>query len=383
MPDYPQTCRKKSKLMRMNIFYRSLWAEFARNGLLVSTILLGIVFVSQLIRLLGDAVSGRITVDAVLMLLGLTALNYMSILLSISLFISVLLTLSRAYRDSEMVVWHGAGIGLAHWIRPTLLYALPVVAIIALFSLVLSPWALSLADSYKKELANRDDVAAATPGIFRESRQANRIYFIENISTSSNRVGNIFVKSVKDGKQSIIVAAQGKRETLPTGERYLILFNGVRYEGVPGQLDYNIISFERFSMRIENSAPVKNNPRARAKSSWELVQDPSATNIAELQWRLSIPISAAILCLLALPLSYVNPRAGRSMNLIIAIVLYVIYNNLLGVTNNWIAHQKIHPLIGFAWIHLIMLAVSLLMLHQRTSLLSLKQRLLKRKPVES
>ena len=161
MPDYPHTRRTKSKPPRIGVFQRALVSELTSNGLLVFAVLLGIVVVSQLIRLLGDAVSGRIAVEGVLALLGFAAMNYLPVLLSISLFISILLTLSRAYRDSEMVVWFGCGIGLTRWIRPVMWYALPVVGLIALLSLVLSPWALQKAEDYKRKLESRDDVAAA------------------------------------------------------------------------------------------------------------------------------------------------------------------------------------------------------------------------------
>ncbi|HET7831424.1 MAG TPA: LptF/LptG family permease, partial [Gallionella sp.] len=116
MPDYPQTSRIKSKSHRFGLFHRALVSEFANNGLLVFAVLLGIVVVSQLIRFLGDAVSGRLAVEGVLAMLGFSAMTYLPVLLSISLFISILLTLSRCYRDSEMVVWFCSGVGLTRWI---------------------------------------------------------------------------------------------------------------------------------------------------------------------------------------------------------------------------------------------------------------------------
>ncbi len=168
MPDYPQTTYIKSKLFRSGLFHRALVIEFAGNGFLVFATLLGIVVISQLIRFLSDAVSGKLAVDGVMALLGFSALNYLPVLLSLSLFISVLLTLSRCYRDSEMVVWFTAGIGLTRWIRPVLWFATPVVLVIALLSLVLSPWALRKSDEYKNKLDSRDEVTTMTPGAFHE-----------------------------------------------------------------------------------------------------------------------------------------------------------------------------------------------------------------------
>ena len=354
----------------MGIFHRALVGEFAGNGLLVFGVLLGIVVVSQLIRLLGDAVSGRISVDAVVTLLGFSAMNYLPVLLSISLFISVLLTLSRCYRDSEMVVWFGSGIGLTRWIRPVLWYALPVVALIALLSLALSPWSLQKADEFKRKLESRDDVATATPGAFHESKQADRVYFIENMNAGSNRVGNIFVQSEQNGKLGTMVARQGLQETLPNGDRFLVLLNGTRYEGVAGQRDYNIVEFERYAIRID-SAPVKQTqPWARIMATSDLWRNRTLWNISELEWRLGLPISALILALLAIPLSYVNPRAGRSLNLALAIVLYMLYSNMISVTNTWVGQGKLSPGVGLWGIHAAMLAITMLMFYRRMTLFS-------------
>jgi lipopolysaccharide export system permease protein len=380
MSDYPQTYRIKSKPSLARIFHRTLVSEFVGNGLLVFAILLGIIVVSQLIRLLSYAVSGEIAVDGVLALLGFSAMNYLPVLLSISLFISILLTLSRSYRDSEMVVWFCSGIGLTRWIRPVLWYAVPVVGLIALLSLLLSPWALRKSDEFRSKLESRDDVTSATPGMFRESKQADRVYFIDNVDAGSNRVGNIFVQSSQNGKLGTMVAKQGLQETLPNGDRFLVLLNGTRYEGTPGQRDYRIVEFERYAVRID-AVPVKQaNPQLRTMSTLELWRNPTTWNLSELDWRLGLPISAAVLALLAIPLGYVNPRAGRSLNLILAIVLYMLYNNMISVTNTWVGQGKLSPGIGLWGIHLAMLAVALLMFYRRMTLFSLRRVLAKRHP---
>ena len=371
MPDYPQTRRIKSKPIRKSVFQRAMVGEFASNGLLVFAVLLGIVVVSQLIRLLGDAVSGRIAVDGVLAFLGFSAMNYLPVLLSVSLFISILLTLSRCYRDSEMVVWFCSGIGLTRWIKPVLWYALPIVAVIALLSMVLTPWALLKADQFKNKLESRDDVTSATPGMFRESTQADRVYFIEDVDAGSNRIGNVFVQSEKNGRVGTMVAKEGLQETLPNGDRFLVLLNGTRYEGDIGQRDYSVIEFERYAIRID-SVPVKEaHIGVRTMSARELWRNPTPWNLSELHWRLGLPISALLLAILAIPLSYVNPRAGRSLNLILAIVLYMLYNNMISVTNTWVGQEKISPDAGLWGIHAGMLTIIMLMFYRRMALFSM------------
>jgi lipopolysaccharide export system permease protein len=383
MSDYPQTRHVKSKSPGKDIFHRALLSEFISNGLLVFAILLGIIVVSQLIRLLSDAVSGLIAVDGVLALLGFSAMNYLPVLISVSMFLSILLTISRCYRDSEMVVWFCTGIGLTRWIRPVLWYALPIIALIALLSLVLSPLALKKADDFRKKLESRDDVTAATPGMFRESKQADRMYFIENVDVGSNRVGNIFVQSEQNGKLGTMVARQGLQETMPNGDRFLVLLNGTRYEGKVGQRDYRIVEFERYSMRID-AVPVKQaEPHLRTMSTLELLRDRTPWNISELQWRIGLPVSAAVLALLAIPLGFVNPRAGRSLNLILALVLYMLYNNMISVSNAWVGQGKISPGAGLFGIHSAMLVITALMFYRRMALFSPQRMWAKKRPDSS
>ena len=342
-------------------------------GLPVFAILLGIVVFSQLIRLLGESVSGALAVDGVLALLGFSALNYLPVLLSLSLYMSVLLTLTRSYRDSEMVVWFCSGIGLMRWIRPVLSYALPVVGVITLLSLVLSPWAMSKAEEFKHRLNSRDDVSAATPGAFRESKHDGRVFFIENVETGKNRVGNIFVQSEQHGKTGIMVAKQGLQETMPNGDRFLVLLNGTRYEGVPGQYGFRTVDFERYAMRIEAVEAKHGEALPQALSTLYLLQNRSNWNMAELEWRLGLPLSALILTLLAIPLSFVNPRAGRSLNLVMALVIYMFYNNMISVTNSWVGQGKMDPVMGLAGIHTLMFVLMMLMFYHRLSVFSLRR----------
>jgi len=378
MPDYPQIPKQKSKpsrfkLLRVSIFHRELVRESAGMGLLVFAILLGIVVFTQLVRLLGQSVSGSLAVDGVLALLGFSALNYLPALLSLSLFLSVLLTLTRSYRDNEMVVWFSSGIGLTRWIRPVMWYALPVVSLIALLSLVLSPWAMSQVEELKRRLDSRDDVTAASPGTFRESKQADRVFFIENVDVGKNRVGNIFVQSLQHGKLGTMVAKQGMQETAPNGDRFLVLLNGTRYEGAPGQLDFKIVEFERYAVRIKAVEAKQRPVPTDSLPTLQLLQNLNSGNISELERRLGFPLGALILSLLAIPLSFVNPRAGRSLNLIMALVIYMLYNNLISVTNTLVGQGKLGPVIGFWGIHVLMLMLMVLLFYRRLLVFSVRR----------
>lgn len=372
MPDYPQSPDQKSKKpckrAVRGIFYWTLVREFAGMGLLIFSILFSIVIFTQLIRFLGESVSGMLAVDGILVMLGFSAITNLPVLLSVSLFLSVLITLTRCYKDSEMVVWFSSGIGLTRWIRPVLGYSLPVVLLIALLSLVISPWALTKTEEYKRRLNSRDDVAAATPGAFRESKQADRVFFLEDVDAEKKRVGNIFVQSVQNGRDGTMVAKEGFQETAANGDRFLVLLNGHRYEGEPGQANYKIAEFKRYAMRIEPVELRQELPSYKATPTMDLIQNPTTWNMGELEWRISLPLSALVLTIMAIPLSYVDPRAGRSFNLINAIVIFMFYNNLVNLGNTWVSQGKIGVWLGFWGLHLLMFALMVVFFYRRTSM---------------
>ena len=185
------------------IFRKSLLREFAGSALGVFIVLLAITLTTQLIRFLGQAASGTLAVDAVLAMLGFSSIGYLPVLLSLTLFISVLMTLTRSYRDSEMIVWFCAGVGLTAWTRPVIAFATPLVFTVALLSLVLSPWAISKSEEYRHQLDSRDDVTAVAPGVFRESRHSDRVYFVETVEGDERSVANVFVSSTQHQQDEI------------------------------------------------------------------------------------------------------------------------------------------------------------------------------------
>ena len=217
------------------IFGRSLIREFGQVALTVGAVLLAITFTTQIIRLLGKAAGGSLPADAVMVMLGFGALNYLPVVISLTLFIAVLLTLSRCYRDSEMVVWFANGKSLVDFIKPVFLFALPLVMTVAGLSLYLSPWALKQSAEYASRLDARSDVSRISSGVFRESKNADRVFFVESVDLQSNQIENVFVQSVQHQKLGVIVAEKGFQETKENGDKFIVLQNGRRYEGTPGR----------------------------------------------------------------------------------------------------------------------------------------------------
>jgi len=351
------------------LFRASLLRDFSRGAVATFVVLLAISITVQLTRYLQQAARGRIDPEQVLAFLGLAAFYTLPVLLSITLFVAILMALTRSYRDSEMVVWFASGLSLTAWIRPVLVFALPMVALIGALSLFITPWAESKKEDLRREFESRSDLSAVAPGVFRESRGGERVFFVEGTGVD-NQVSNVFVAATKHGRTSVVFAQSGLRETHENGDRFLVLLNGRQYDGVPGAADFRISEFERYSVRVEEAEERVRIAWQRSVSTLQLLSQPTAPNLGELAWRVGMPLSALVLALLAIPLSFVNPRAGRSMNLLLALLVYTIYNNVLSVSQAWISQGKTGILVGALGVHLVMVALLALLFVRRLTLVS-------------
>jgi lipopolysaccharide export system permease protein len=350
------------------IFQRSLLREFGNLAVAVFATLLAVTVTTQLIRYLGQAASGKLLSEAVLALLGFSALNYLPVLLSLTLFISVLMTISRSYRDSEMVIWFSAGLPLTAWVRPVLIFAVPLVLVIALLSLFLAPWANNQSEAYRRQLDSREELSRIAPGVFRESANAERVFFVEAVTGDTGKVKNVFVTSMQNGRLGVMVSRRGLEETAANGDRFIVLIDGRRYEGNPGDPQYRIMEFKRYAARIETREAKGGQVPARALSTQALLDDPLQGNLAELLWRIGLPLAALNLTLLAIPLAFVNPRAGRSANLVFALLTYMVYSNLLSVSQAWVAQGRLSFHIGWWAVHAAMLVLLLALFYRRMSI---------------
>lgn len=356
------------------IFRRAAQREFAQTASAVFVALFAILLTVQLIRLLKAAATGATASEGVAALLGFSALQFLPLVLSLTLFVSILLTLSRSYRDSEMVIWFSSGLPLTAWVRPVLRFALPVVIVIAVLALFLAPWAVAKRAEFMQRLEQRDDLARVTPGTFNESARGDRVFFVESVPDTEgrpDRVKNIFISSIQHGRQGVVAAADGHVEIAENGDKFIVLSQGRRYEGAAGAAEYRLMAFDRYAVRIENAEDGgRIEKSAKSLSTWELVREPTNPNKGELVWRIGIPMSALVLALLAIPLSFVNPRAGRTNNLIFALLTYMIYNNLLSVSQAWVAQGRITFAAGAWAVHALMLVLMIAMFWKRLAVFS-------------
>jgi lipopolysaccharide export system permease protein len=354
------------------IFQRALLKEFASLAGAVFMTLFAIALTTRLVRLLGQAAGGKFPSDAVFAFLGFFALGALPVLLSLTMFISVLLTMTRSWRDSEMVIWFSAGQPLTAWLKPVMLFAAPQIAVIAALSLFISPWAAQMAGQYSSKLESRDDVSRVTPGVFGETANRTRVFFVEAVSGDAASVQNIFLSSVQQNRSGVSMSRSGHTETAPNGDRFIVLENGRRYEGAPGDPEYRVTEFDRYAARIELREGREVAPTHKTLPTWALLASPTPQNLGELVWRIGIPVSALVLVLLAVPMSFVNPRAGRSVNLIFALLTYVVYSNLLSVSQARVAQGRMDFGTGLWLVHAGMATLLLVMLAQRMQLLRLR-----------
>jgi lipopolysaccharide export system permease protein len=348
------------------LYRRALTREMGLATGAVLTVLIAIALVVLFIRLLGDVARGELANEAVLAFLGFSLLYFLPVLMTIALFAGVLLPLSRMWRDSEMVIWFNAGLSLMQWMRPVLTFAVPFSLVILLLTLVLNPWVQTKKSEYRQDLRSRSESTLIAPGMFAESSAGQRVYYVESLNPLTGIVRNIFMQSRIDGQLGLVVAKEGNHTQLPDGSRYLVFKEGRRYEGIPGQLDYRIVQFERYWMRLDPVAVSGKETGVRQAPFTKLIDEGSPQARAELLWRLGVPFSALVLAVMAIPLSFVNTRARRSYGLLIALLLYFVYNNLLSLSQAWVAQGKLNPWVGMLSSHLLMVLVVVVLFYLRS-----------------
>jgi lipopolysaccharide export system permease protein len=330
------------------IFQRTLRRELLSAAGATFTVLFTIFVTWTLISILGKAAGGKVASGDVVALIAFAVLNYLPTILILTSFISVLAVVTRSYRDSEMVVWFASGQSLLRWIRPVLGFGLPMMALTAALSLGATPWAKMKSAEFVERFEKREDLKKVSPGQFKESASSNRVFFVEGVAGDSTIVQNVFVNSVDKDGNTVVVAKEGVIESDGKGGQFLVLKNGQRYHGIPGQADFQSMAFERYSMRVSTKGPVLGaDMPVDTLPTPALLAIPNQFTLAELLYRISSPIMCLVLILLAIPLGFVNPRAGSSANLILALLIFFTYSNLSKLAEASVKQSKVS--FGMAW----------------------------------
>ncbi len=326
------------------LFHSSLRKELARSFGATLIVLVTVVMTMTLIRTLGQASRGSFNPSDVMMVMGYTVLTFLPNVMVMGLFVASVATLTRLYRDSEMVIWFGAGIGLRGLLAPLFRFSWPILLAVGALALFVLPWANSQIEDIKIHYEQRGDLERVEPGRFQESADGSRVFFVDKTTVDQRTANNVFIATTENGKQTVTTARGGRVENIGQ-DQFLLLERGQRLESKLDKSDLKISEFEEYGAKIGAALlGNKDNLPLGTVSSRELLQKPSARYLGELSWRLGFVLAAANLMIIAVASSRINPRVGRTGNLVFSMFAFQVYLNFLNLGQNWIAAGEI----GFA-----------------------------------
>jgi len=347
------------------ILHRALYREASTATTAIVVVLLIVLVFFGLTAILGRAARGDYAEQIVFALLGWQTLKRLDLLLPLGFYLGVLLTLSRWYRDNEMTVLAACGVGLLQLLRPVMVLAGAVALLTAIAAFYLTPLANRQLEVIKASSEQRPEFAGIAPGTFSESAGDGRILYAEAIAADGT-LQRVFLSNLEE-RPRVVLARSGAPFTDPrTGERYVRLYDGWAYDGVPGQPDYQLMRFETYTARLE-SRPLSVPAKLEGLPSRVLFRDTTRVAIAEWHWRLSKPILVFVLAAFALVLAYTDARRGRLSNLFTAVLVYFIYSNLLGLGVTFLKKGQVPAALGLWWVHLLFAALAALWLARRAA----------------
>lgn len=344
-------------------------AEVIWSWLAVTVVLMVVLLTNRFARFLADAASGDIPADLLFVLLGLKALAHLGTILPASFFLAIVMALGRLYRDSEMAALAACGAGPRELYRALLLLAVPLALLVGYLSLVFGPWAERTAQWVVAQAQQSNRLQGVRPGRFLQLGDGQAVAYVASIDADGVMHG-VFAR-VSSGEQPVLIVAERARREVDrdTGAQFLVLLDGRRYQGVPGQHKWRVIRFREHGVRLGESGPVHFTAAHDGRTSWQLWYAEGLAAQAELQWRLSMPLVTLVLAVFAVPLSKSAPRAGGYAKLLIAIFVYALYFHLLRLSQELLSAGYYPEVFGLWWVHALMLCIALCALQLRFQVL--------------
>ena len=323
------------------LFDSSIRKELARSFGATLVVLITVVMTMMLIRTLGQAAKGYVSPSDVMLVMGFTVLSHLSTILMLCLFVAIVGTLTRMYRDSEMVIWFASGQGLASLVKPMLRFAWPVLLIVALLGLWVWPWSNQQVQQMREQFEQRSDADRIAPGEFQESSDGSRVFFIDKESLSAESASNVFIVDNSSGKQ-VVTSAKSAHLRNDNGYKTAVLVDGQRVETKPDGAGLRISHFEEYALRLSDGPSASAEALAtKSQPTAALLTSTAPKDRAELAWRIGLPLAALNFVLLALAITSANPRAGKSTSLAVALLAFVAYYNLMTVGQSWVGSGRI------------------------------------------
>jgi len=356
------------------LFDSSIRKELARSFGATLVVLVTVVMTMMLIRTLGQASRGNVNPSDVIMVMGFTVLGQLPTILGLSLFVSVVGSLSRMYRDSEMVIWFASGRGLVSFLPPLLRFAWPVVAVIAVLATLVWPWSNQQVQQLKSQYSQRSDIDRIAPGEFQESSDGSRVFFIDKDTPGAQAASNVFIVTNEPHAESV-TSARSARLVVENGQRTVILSDGQRVETQTDTPGVKISEFKEYGLQLgDGTSSAEEDASARSQYTHALWSSALPAYQAEMGWRLGLPLAALNFIVLGLAVASVNPRAGSSSSLMIALFAFIVYYNLMTLGQSWVGAGRISALGFLALLHggtLVCALGVLLARHHRWSIRSL------------
>ncbi|MBC7192390.1 LPS export ABC transporter permease LptF [Marinobacter sp.] len=345
----------------MSIVFRYMARQTMVSMIAVSGVLLLVFMSGRFIKYLASAAEGELAADVLFQVMAYRFPGFLELILPLGFFIGILLAYGRMYLESEMTVLFACGVSDRQILGQTLLTSTLVMAIVGAMSLWASPWGMQKVEDIFNQQRQATEFELLVPGRFQPLSSGKRVTYVEGLSGDRRELQGVFIAEFGDADRglSIIAAESGvQRVAGKSGDRFLVLEKGARFQGVPGQRDYQVTEFGAYGLRIEGTdASERHVEEAVSTAALWSSDDPGQR--ALLHWRISLPLIVPIVTLLAVPLSRVNPRQGRFFHLLPAMLVYITYLGLLIVARNALAEQKVPQWIGMFWVHGLFLGLGL------------------------
>ena len=344
------------------IIFRYLFRELLITATAVSAVLLVIIMSGRFIKYLAQAARGMLDPSVLMWVMLYRMPGFLQLILPLGFFLAIMLSYGRLYLESEMAALSASGMSQQRLLLYTLGPALLLAAVVGWLALSLAP---NSAYSSWELLASQDNLSeleTLSAGRFQELGSGGRVTYTESLNAERTVLNGVFItERDNNGQITTLIAERGRQLIQEDGRRYLVLEDGYRYDGVPGQADYRVLQYDRYGVLLPS-------PEANLGPNRSLDDDPTSTlwghpgkaQQAELQWRLSLPLIVLIMTLFAVPMAKANPRQGRYLKLLPALFLYMSYLGLLIAMRSQVEKGGIPPEIGLWWVHLLFLGIGAL-----------------------
>lgn len=329
----------------------------------VVLVLMTVMIALTLGELLSDVASGRIPAGLIGILILLRLPEVLSNIVPLGVFIAVTWGLGRLYRDQEMAVMRASGFSWAMLLRPLFNLLLPVSAFMLLSALYLAPQAAGYQQLKLEEAFRTATEWGLQTGQFHVLRGGETVLYVESVEADGITLNNIFIQQRDETREQVWIARKGLyRLDQESGTRYLTLEDGQITEGAPGSLDFGVIRFSRNDLRLPQPEVRGIAQGVETRPSREMMFSSDPEEVAEIQFRVSPAIAVLVLGLLAVPLAHTAPREGRGGRIVLGMLAYVVYANVLYLGRVWVANGILPTSLGIWWVHVLVLGIAIVWL---------------------